>query len=155
MSLSWVRLLLLFVMQNIKVKISKFFTGFLLVIYGGAFFILGQSILPNPYNWMAMLGCLFNFIYVLAHYHQFYLLNAVTEIWQTQEGLWLLLLSNGRLQQAQLLGNSYISSYLMILNFRMLMTKKTLSVILVADSYDKNEFRRLRVGLHNIANSTL
>ena len=80
--------------------------------------------------------------------HLFLLLpTAIVQLWHESDGHWLLLLKNGKVISAGLLGDSFITRYLIILNFKSTHTKKTYSVLFWPDNLSAENFRKLRVVL--------
>lgn len=99
----------------------------------------------------AALLCLAAFYYLKLHYWQ-QRTKSVTEFNQDAEGQWSILCPNLTRQKSQsewvlaeLLGNSFASTWLVVLNFKG--EGKHFTVILPADSLDSDTFRRLRVRL--------
>jgi len=91
------------------------------------------------------------YYYLKLHYWQS-CQKSVTEFNQDEEGQWSVLCPNLPRQKSQsdwvlvkLLGNSFLSTWLLVLNFKG--EGKRFSVLLPADSLDKDTFRRLRVRL--------
>jgi hypothetical protein len=64
-----------------------------------------------------------------------------------EQGIWVLCRHDGRQLDAELLPDSYVSPYLVILNLRCLDGTRCPSQLLLPDSLDKETFRRLRVRL--------
>lgn len=64
-----------------------------------------------------------------------------------ETGIWVLCRHDGRQRDAELLPDSYLSPYLIILNLRFLDGSRCPSQLLLWDSLDKDTFRRLRVRL--------
>lgn len=100
---------------------------------------------------VAALLSLAAFYYLKLHFWQ-HLAKSVTEFNQDSEGQWSLLCPNLLRQKSQsewvlaeLLGNSFASSWLVVLNFKG--EGKRFTVILPADSLDSDTFRHLRVRL--------
>lgn len=138
-------------MLTVKVKSSRYLTIFFSIIYCGAIAILLQSALVIFIKLAGIIICLIAFSYCLGRNHCFYLPNTATQLWRAKEGHWLVLTRDGKLYQGELLGDSYISSLLLILNFRLLNPKKKISVLLAADTLSQDEFRRLKVALQTQA----
>lgn len=72
---------------------------------------------------------------------------AVNLLWQDLSGIWYLLNNQGKIHEAQLMGDSYLSSWLIIANFELLDNGKRISILITKDRLNKNEFRRLTVQL--------
>jgi hypothetical protein len=110
----------------------------------------------SQWHWMfsiaiAVVLSLAAFYYLKLHAWQ-HLAKSVTEFNQDSEGEWSLLCPNLYREKSQsewvlaeLLGNSFVSSWLVVLNFKG--EGKRFTVILPADSLDSDTFRRLRVRL--------
>lgn len=136
-------------MLTIQIKPSKALTLFFCFVHIGAVLILLMMRLPVGIKFLSLLLCLWNLWYCLGRYILCVLPNAITQAWRTGSGEWLLLQRNGSLRQAQLLGNSFTSPYLVILNFRIVASKKHVSLLLAFDCYESEVFRRMRVALLN------
>lgn len=134
-------------MLTVKIKPSKFLLLLFSMLHLGAIVILLQSTLTGLSKLIGITLCILGFCYYLGNNYGIYLFNVITQVWHTKEGKWLVLTNNGKLYEARLLGDSYISSYLLILNFKLLNAGKTLSALLVFDAYNKDELRRLKVAL--------
>lgn len=134
-------------MLTVKIKTSKCLLLFFSLLHAGAIVILLLSTLISAYKLMGIVFCISSFCCCIGKHYGFYPPYAVTQIWRTKENKWLVLTNNGKLYEAELLGDSYISSYFLILNFKLINAKKTLSALLVFDAYSKDEMRRLRVAL--------
>lgn len=91
-------------------------------------------------------------LYYLALHYWHRATKSVSEFNQDAEGQWSLLCPNLQRQKSQsdwvlveLLGNSFVSTWLVVLNFKG--EGKRFTVILPADYLDNDTFRRLRVRL--------
>ncbi|CAH9019048.1 protein YgfX [Candidatus Nitrosacidococcus sp. I8] len=74
-------------------------------------------------------------------------LNSITQlIWQ-QKDTWHLVQKNGISYTGVLLANSFISTYLVILNFKIASCWQPIYVILLKDNVSQISFRKLRVRL--------
>jgi hypothetical protein len=73
--------------------------------------------------------------------------HAVTEAKVTQEGVWYLTFGNGESQQAQLLPDSFIKPWLIILNFKTAPFRPVKHLVLFKDSLEKSVARNLRIYL--------
>ena len=137
-------------MLTIKIKSSKLLLLFFSVLYSGAITILLLSPLVSLLKISGIIFCLTGFYGCLGKNLSVYLPGVITQAWYTKEGKWLVLTSNSQLYQATLSGNSYVSSCLLILIFKLPASGKTLSALLAFDAYNQHEFRRLRVALQTI-----
>ena len=96
--------------------------------------------------WLGLIG-FFNlavaYYFICLHYLQS-LSHSVVMIEQGDHQQWLLQTVGSEFaEDAELLGNSFVSRYLLVLNFKGL--KRHYTVILPASSFDADTFRRLRV----------
>lgn len=134
-------------MNKIKLKRSICLTSFFSVAHIGAIILLWQSELVIGLKLPGYLVCLMSLLWIFGRHCFFYLPWAVTDLWRDQTGQWLLLLQNGKLLPAELKGNSYIGPFLMVLNFRLLAASRPVPVVLAADGYDSDWWRRVRVAI--------
>ncbi len=63
---------------------------------------------------------------------------------------WILKDQRGKEHIAQLLGNSIVTTFMIILNFKRIENKKCESMVLYRDTLPKTQFRQLRVLLLNL-----
>lgn len=71
--------------------------------------------------------------------------HAILRLTHVNKTTWRFVLRSGLEQEAILRSNSYISPWLVILNFRKPKTYKIISVVIFPDAVNKQVFRRLRV----------
>lgn len=75
--------------------------------------------------------------------------NAIVTINYHRDGEWQLQNRRGVYANAILCGDSVVTRWLIILNFKVVATRKIVSVIIFPDSVDTDTLRRLRVFLRN------
>ncbi|MGB1311003.1 MAG: protein YgfX [Leucothrix sp.] len=121
----------------------------LLMILVPLCFIAGVVLWYTPIHWGFLLAVVLvdiavAYYFVRLHYWQNVKLS-VLEINQDAQGQWSILTNTTKddWQLVTLLPTSFISTFLIVLNFQS--KKRRYSVILPADSLDKDTFRRLRV----------
>lgn len=130
---------------EIKPKPSKYFAIFLCTIHIGAICCI---ICLNIPIWLIILLTIltcYSFYVTLQRYALLNSNKAIIKLWKEKDNSWKLLNNKNQISNAHLRGDSFISRYLIILNFNL--TKKFLatSISLCPDSLDKNILRRLRV----------
>ncbi|HVV67884.1 MAG TPA: protein YgfX [Gammaproteobacteria bacterium] len=70
--------------------------------------------------------------------------SAVVRLWVDSDRQWYLQNHAGKVVSAQLHGDTFVSRYLVILNFTLETKRRSNSVILWVDSVDAHTFRRLK-----------
>ncbi|CAB1276605.1 protein YgfX [Candidatus Nitrosacidococcus tergens] len=74
-------------------------------------------------------------------------LDSITQLIWEQKDTWCLVQKNGISYTGELLANSFISTYLVILNFKTASSWQPIYVILLKDNVNQTSFRKLRVRL--------
>ena len=96
--------------------------------------------------WLGLIGLVnlaIAYYFIGLHYLQRWG-HSVLVIQQNEQRQWLLQTVGDEFAEAvELLANSFVSRYLLVINFKG--TKRRYSIILPADSFDSDTFRRLRV----------
>lgn len=135
-----------------RLKSSYYLAIFLLVVHGGAIACL--CFLPWPWwtKLLLSLACLMSFVTLFC---QHVLLNnphSVIEFWQQASGSWQLTNNLGERTVFSLANDSICTRYFVLLNFVSLGKKKNkISLILLPDSLNSKDFRRLRRQLQRIS----
>ncbi len=119
----------------------------LFVIYIGAFVWLWFFELPMWLSLPIKLAVVIGFIFHLRTYLFRNSAKAITEMIWFEADDWQLLDAYRQQHQVKLLGNSLISPWLLVLNFRAESDGKKWSVVLMPDSVDSTTFRRLNAKL--------
>lgn len=114
-------------------------------LFIGAGYILSASHLPVNYKVFSLLLFSISFGYYLSRYIFLIWPQAITQVWYRGKSQWLILVKSGHLYSAELLGDSFVSAWLIILNFKT--EKKRISVILTRDILNKEQYRKLRMSL--------
>jgi hypothetical protein len=74
--------------------------------------------------------------------------HAIKEVRVTGDGIWQLTMGNGDRLQAQLLPDSFVKPWLMVLNFKTALSITPVRhLVLLADSLEKSQARNLRIYL--------
>jgi hypothetical protein len=137
-----------------RLRSSYYLATLLFIIHGGAMACL--YILPWPWwtKLLLALACLMSFVIL---FRQHVLLNdpyAIVEFWQQNSGYWQLKNNLAQIKTAKLADNSICTRYFVLLNFNCLnkqRRKQTISVVVLADSLNVQEFRQLRRQLRSSA----
>lgn len=123
----------------------------LAILYSGVYLGAVVILLFMPISvWLKFLGCLFclaDFIRILRLYVLRISGKAIVRITSTPAGEWVLQQRQGTEISAKLLGDSFISTYLIILNFRHLSARRRFSVLITRDNVNPDCFRQLSVHL--------
>lgn len=131
-----------------ELKRSLYLLFLLLVVHLGAIATLG--LYPISW-WMGFIVsgyCLFSLGWSLDTHHWFNLRSSpMIRFWQNHDGTWTLEARNGKIFFAKLIGDSVSTLALVVLHFKLLEKRKKISVIILPDTLQKDEFRRLRVQL--------
>jgi len=86
-----------------------------------------------------------NLFYVMRKHVLLTLPSSIQEAWLDEAGFWNLLYNNGQLDFGRINGDSYISPFLLVLNFTLLRNGRIKSLVLLPDMLSAQEWRRLRV----------
>jgi len=132
---------------TLSLQPSRQLFGYLILIHTGAVLCLTLSAAPW---WLKVAGvgiCLFSVWYSIRKYALLSHPQAIVQCTALEDNLWLLTDRQGKQQTACLLGDSWRSRYMLILNFKFEQSGKRLSVILPSDMLDPPALRRLRVYL--------
>ena len=132
---------------HIKLHYSRLLCAFLFFIYGGAIVCLWLS----PFAWWVKIsGTLFcgGFgINALLRQALLQSNHAIIHIRKTTDQ-WVLQQKNGELFSGSFCGSSFISSYLLILNFRATDSKTRFAILMAKDSFqNKDDLRKFRASL--------
>jgi len=129
---------------------SKRFTCYLALLYGGAFLCVALSGMPVWLKILSCTICLFTACYAIRKYALLSAANAVITCIRIEKDQWLLKTHAGDDIKAHLLGNTWWSRYLLILNFQTenRNPRKYITVIVLDDMLAHNTFRRMRVYLN-------
>lgn len=128
-------------------KFSVVFAAFLMLAHLGAIVCILFSNLPGWSMGVAISVCLLSLLLLLQRYVTLKNSNAIVKIWCESSEEWCLLNRSGKLLRASLRGNSVVTNYFVLLNFKVAGKRCGISVPIFFDSLDKTLFRRLRVML--------
>lgn len=134
-----------------RLKSSYYLAIFLLIVHGGAIACL--CFLPWPWwtRLLLSLACLMSFVTLFC---QHVLLNnphSIIEFWQQSSGCWQLRNNLGEVSKLSLANDSICTRYFVLLNFVSLGKKKSkISLVLLPDSLNSKDFRRLCRQLQSI-----
>jgi toxin CptA len=115
----------------------------LMLIHVGALCCLLLSGAPGWVMMLAGLACVYSLIISLRH-AALLASTAVLRVSVTEDGQWRLQNRAGSVMAAKLRGDSLVSRFLVILNFKLETKRRNISVILLSDSVDAHTFRRLK-----------
>jgi len=127
----------------LKPETSRVFTGLFAVAHLGAMAI----VLPLNFSWLikiTLLTLVAVSMFVVLRGKGFANVNVLT--WK-EGSEWVLELSDGIQYETYLLPSSYVSPWLVVLNFSKAENQRGRSVTLFRDALDQETFRRLRVRL--------
>jgi len=127
---------------------SRYFMGILLLLHMGAMLL----ILTLPLTWWAYLliaiVLLSSLIYHIEKYVYYRMAKAIKSIANIEGKIWTLTQRNGETINGILQGDSVVTRYLLILNFKIQAENKMYirrSVVVFNDTMDAPVFRRLRL----------
>lgn len=117
----------------------------LLFIYSGPFVIVGA--LPWPIWSIIILECCLGYSLTrnIRRYAQLKDKASVKQLSFSKDKGWTVITNEGKNYQAKLLPNSTVFSWLLILNFQCLKTRKKKNILIFADSTSPALFRQLKV----------
>jgi len=130
----------------LELRPSRIFALVLLVIHLGAVGCLLMVPLPWPVRVVAAGTVLFSFRYTLFRRALLRHDKSVTALLWDDLGEWKLFFSSGE-EAARLEPDTFVSSWLVVLNFSAASATGRHSVVIFPDSLDRESFRRLRVRL--------
>jgi hypothetical protein len=126
----------------LKPQTSRVFTGLFSAAHLGAAF----AVLPLTFSLeikAGLLALLAVSLFVVLRGKGF--ANVKTLTWKEEE--WMLELNDGAQYETYLLPSTYVSAWLVVLNFNKVENQRGRSVTLFRDALDEESFRRLRVRL--------
>lgn len=135
-------------MQPFKLRPSLHLTACLLILHIGAFFCL---IFSNTTLWLKIITaaiCLYSAWYTMYKYALLSYPKTIIKCVILNDGQWQLINNKGEKYKAFLLGDSWRSRWLLILNFKLVHSKKRVSILLCNDMLEQTIMRRLRVYLN-------
>lgn len=140
------------VSKSFRLKSSYYLAILVLIIHGGAIACL--CFLPWP-GWTKLflaLACLMSFITL---FRQHVLLNnprSIIEFWQKNGGHWQLKNNLSEIKTVKLVDNSICTRYFVLLNFDCFNKQRStrVSVLILADSLNSQDFRQLRRQLRSL-----
>jgi hypothetical protein len=127
----------------LKPETSRVFIGLFAIAHLGALAV----VLPLNLSWVikiSLLSLVAVSMFVVLRGKGFSNVNILT--WK-EGGEWVLELSDGTQYETYLLPSSYVSPWLVVLNFSKAENQRGRSVTLFRDALDEESFRRLRVRL--------
>ncbi len=127
----------------LKPETSRVFTGLFAIAHLGAMAV----VLPLNFSWLikiTLLTLVAVSMFVVLRGKGFANVNVLT--WK-EGSEWVLELNDGTQVETYLLPSSYVSPWLVVLNFSKSENQRSRSVTLFRDALDEESFRRLRVRL--------
>lgn len=131
-------------LQPLELQSSKILALILIAVHGGALMSLNISSLPIAIRMILAALIVLSGVLTLNKYH---FLQNIVGIKTDKKNQWSLINSSGEIISAQLKGDSICTQWLVILNFRVQDVKKIYSIVILPDSLDHDNFRRLRAYL--------
>lgn len=131
-------------MMHITPKPSRYLLAYQLSILMGAIACLWFTALPLLFK------CGINLFIIFYWLHQFYFKNKIVKLRMSLEGEWQLLQNNDKTFTALLKANSFVTPWLIILNFKLENQRFGKSILFFPDSLDATTFRRLRFFLRTM-----
>jgi hypothetical protein len=140
---------------DIKLRPSKTLAGIIIFMHLGAILSLYYLNLSVWLLYGVMVFILCSLVYIL--YSNVFLLSAkaIIKIKALPYGKWLLTANNGNELTAILDGHSYVSNFLIILNFYISSKKLKLPVIIMPDSIPHHFRRQLKILLFTLKSQHL
>jgi toxin CptA len=132
---------------RVRLRPSRLFAGLVLLVHGGALIAVQPLALPAWGRLLlsaAILGSLAQTLWSRVAMRS---RAAVVQVESSEAGAWTLIRRDGQAREAQLLPDSLVQPWLMVLNFRFREGRGRASVALFADSADSDTQRRLRARL--------
>jgi len=130
---------------QIDLQPSRLLFALLVIMFSGALFLL--CLLPWPIYLLTLFSLLLivSFFVVLEQHVLRRGRHRLKSVMQDSSGQWWLQKQSGEKLSVQLEDDSYLHSWLVVLNFKNI--KRRYSVVLMQDSLECSVFRRLRVRL--------
>jgi len=138
-------------MLNCSLHTSLKLILLLAIIHGGAIICLIFATMPVGLKYAAIVFCLFNVLHLIRKYALLSHPNAILHCKALDNTAWQLTNKRGEKMIAYLLGDSWQSRWLYVLNFRLKDSSQRISVVLFSDALGKSAFRRLSVYLTKIS----
>lgn len=132
---------------SFQLRPSRYLAVLLLLIHGGAIMSL---LLINMLWWWALISSVAVLISFVLTFRRYVLLHSrvsIVKIWLEEQGGWRLKLHDGMVLSASLRGDSTVTTFMLILNFKLKDQSKTYTSVICRDSVDPESFRRLCVWL--------
>lgn len=130
---------------RLRLRSSNYLTALLLFNHLGALSILLSL---DLINWFVVLGsvvCIFSMLCTLRYHAWRVASDAIVEFWPKRDGQWILQDRRGRKKIVKLCGDSVVTRYFILLNFKVSGSYKKVTVVLCPDALGWDNFRRLRV----------
>lgn len=132
---------------RITLQTSFLLNGALVVMYLGAFYWLWAFELPLLPTLVVNVAMAAGFVMHLRRYLFLTCKRAVINLVWKECGEWLLETSKGETVAAKLLGSSFVSPCLIVLNFKARQGGRKWPVVIMPDNVDSTTFRRLSAKL--------
>jgi toxin CptA len=123
---------------------SRYLTSFLLLLHVASLFLIAVLVLPLWLKLLLVSLILLNAWHSIGLHGLRLASDAVNVVWLNELG-WQLQTRRGKILTGQLLGSSFITPGLTVLNF--CCTKRKLSLVILPDAIEAAAFRHLRVYL--------
>ncbi len=135
---------------RVTLKPSLLLLAMLLFMHGGALIWLITFVLPLWLKLVVAVLISVSLVLQLRRYLLFKGDRAVTGVLWDGGGEWQLQRTVGETINAQLLGSSFVTPFLIVLNFKIESSRRMLPVVILSDSIDSTSFRRLTSKLRRV-----
>ncbi len=131
---------------HLELRPSRLLQALLLAVHGGALVAALFVPLPWPLRLLVALALLVSLRYSVARWASLSARRAVVALLRDELGEWHATLAGGGELSLRLLPDSYVSGWLVVLNFSG-GTRRALPVVILPDMLDRESLRRLRARL--------
>ena len=129
----------------VELRPSRILYALLLAIHGGALAILLLAPLSWPPRILLALLLLLSLRHSVARWALLERRRSVVALARDRSGEWRVTLAGGEELEVRLLPDSFVSTWLVVLNFSLAESSGSLSAVILPDMLDGNTLRRLRV----------
>jgi len=137
----------------LDIRPSRYLACILLLVHGAAVIAISNLELAIWSTIGLVLLCIASLVYTLRRQALRLASKSTIRIWQEDDGHWYLMDKQGHITQANLAKDTYISTYMLVLNFKLETQRLLHPVVLLLDSTTTKDFHHLRGHLLSIRNS--
>lgn len=134
-------------LPRFELTASRRLAGLLLLLHAGAIAIIFMLDIVWPIKLLLIILLSGYASWTVAKHALRTLPTSIIQCWLAETGDWHLQTKAGRIYSGQLQGDSLITPYLTVLNFKVVNSRKKLAITITSDAIDIQAFRRLRVYL--------